>query len=96
MFRPVNRTVGLHPKFGSLALYQILPFFIFSVLVFYLKDLLGFSWIVAAILVGLLSGTVLLVLGDKPWLFFSRLISVPYVVRAGAMYQPLLEQEEQD
>jgi predicted permease len=88
--RSVNRTVGLSPKVGSLALYQFVPLVFFLLLVFYLKELLGFSWIVAAILVGFLSGLTMLFLGDNPSLFFSRLVKVPYVIRGGALYQPLL------
>jgi hypothetical protein len=95
MTRSVNRTVGLSPKIGSLALYQVIPFFVSTVVVYYLKELLGFSWIIAAFWIGLLSGASLLLLNDKPWLFFSRLIPVPYVVRGGAIYQPLLELEKE-
>lgn len=96
MFRPVNPTVGSHPKFLSLGFYQLIPIVCIMAFVFYLRELLGFSWIMAVFLMGVLSGGVLLLLGDKPWLFFSRFVEAPYVVRGGAMYEPLLKQEEQN
>jgi hypothetical protein len=93
MFRPINRTIGLSPKIGSLALYQILPFGTYAATAYYLKEILGFSWLAYAVVVSLMTGATFLLLGDKPWLFFSRTMEVPYLVRGGTLYQPLLREE---
>lgn len=90
MFRPINRTIGLSPKIGSMALYQILPLGAYAAIAYYSKQLLGFSWLTYAVIVSLMTGATFLLLGDKPWLFFSRIKKVPYIVRGGTLYQPLL------
>ncbi|MGH2414520.1 MAG: hypothetical protein ACRDEA_12715 [Microcystaceae cyanobacterium] len=93
-FRLVNRAIGLHPKFGPFALYQVFFFGLFAGLVYFLKELLGFSWIVGVLLTGAFSATFLILLGNRPWLFYSRLVRVPHVVRAGTLYSPLLLERE--
>ena len=90
-FRPINRAVGLAPLVGTLAFYQIVPALGITILIYYLKTLVGFSWLIAAIIWGLLTGCLLAVLGEKPWLFLGRVTKVPDVVRGGANYQPLLK-----
>jgi hypothetical protein len=96
MFRPINRTIGLTPKIGSLALYQLLPLGAYAATAYYLKQLLGFSWLTYALVVSLLTGITFLLLGDKPWLFFSRITKVPYVVRGGLLYEPILSRRDEE
>ena len=90
-FRPINRAVGLAPKVGTFAFYQIVPALGITILIYYLKTLVGWSWLITAIIWGLCTGCILAVLGDKPWLFLGRVTKVPYVVRGGANYQTLLK-----
>ncbi len=90
-FRAINLAVGLSPTVGSLSLYQIIPLLGMAMGIYYLKIWLNFSGLLAAILLGFSSGIFLAVLGDKPWLFLSRIKKVPYLVRSGAYYYPLLK-----
>ncbi|MGK7932254.1 MAG: hypothetical protein AB4041_12580 [Microcystaceae cyanobacterium] len=90
-FRPINRAVGLAPRVGTFAFYQIVPALGITIGMYYLKTLVGWSWLLTAIIWGILTGSLLAVLGDKPWLFLGRVTKVPSVVRAGANYQPLLK-----
>ena len=87
-FRPVNRTLGVQPKIGPLALHQVTPFLISLVVTYVLKDLLGFDWVVAALLVGAMTGGSLALLGNQPGRFFAQLKSCPYLVRGGCHYVP--------
>ncbi len=90
-FRPINRAVGIAPKLGTFAFYQIVPALGITIGIYYLKTWWGFSWLIAAISWGLLTGCLLAVLGERPWLFLGRVTKVPYVVRGGSHYQPLLK-----
>ena len=90
-FRPINRAVGLAPLVGKLAFYQIVPVLGITIGMYYLKTLVGWSWLLTAIIWGILTGCLLAVLGDKPWLFLGRVTKVPDVARGGANYQPLLK-----
>jgi hypothetical protein len=85
-FRPVNRTLGVQPKIGPFALHQVAPFLLSLALTYALKDLLGFDWLVAALLVAALTGSSLALLGNQPWRFFAQLKPCPYVVRGGCQY----------
>ena len=85
-FRPVNRTLGVQPKIGPFALHQVAPFLGSVALTYFLKDLLGFDWTVAALLVGGMTGGSLALLGNQPWRFFAQLTSCPKVVRGGCYY----------
>ncbi len=92
-FRRVNRALSLQPKVGPFNFYQVMVFIGLGLPTYYLKELLGFSWLIAGITVSCSSGIFLLLLGNKPWLFFSRLKKAPNVVRAGVLYIPLLSQK---
>ena len=87
-FRPVNRTLGVSPKIGPLALHQVAPFLLSLAVTYVLKDLLDFDWVVAALLVGAMTGSALALLGNQPWRFFAQLKSCPDVVRGGSHYVP--------
>lgn len=93
-FRRVNGALGIQPRIGPFNIYQLVPLLLSLTISFVLKDLLGFDWLVMALFVGGLTGSSIAILGDKPWLFFAQIKSVPYIVRGGAMYQPLLREEE--
>ena len=92
-FRQVNRALSLQPKVGPFDLYQVLVFVGFGIPGYYLKELLGFSWLMAGILVTFGTGIFLVLLGKKPWLFFSRIKKIPNSFRAGVLYECLMEQE---
>ncbi len=92
-FRQVNRALSLQPKVGPFDLYQVLVFVGFGLPGYYLKELLGFSWLIAGILVTTATGIFLVLLGKKPWLFFSRIKKFPNSYRAGVLYYSLIEQE---
>lgn len=87
-FRPVNRTLGVPPKIGPLALHQVAPFLLSLAITYVLKDLLDFDWVIAALLVGGMTGSALALLGHQPWRFFAQLKSCPNVVRGGSHYVP--------
>ena len=89
-FRPVNRAVGMSPKLGAFSLYQLVPLAAIAMGSWYLRALLDFSWITTALVWGTFSGTTLALLGDKPWLFYSRNMKVPTLVRFGLPYNPWL------
>jgi hypothetical protein len=86
-FRPVNRTLGVQPKIGPFALHQVAPFLFSVAFTYALKDLLGFDWLVAALLVGAMTGGSLALLGNHPWRFFAQIKPCPRVVRGGCQYR---------
>ena len=88
-FRPVNRTLGAQPRIGPFALYQIAPFFLSLLFTYLLQGLLGFDWILGALIICALTGGSLVLLGKQPWRFFAQITDCPQVVRAGCYYQPL-------
>ena len=63
-FRPINRAVGLAPLIGRLAFYQIVPVLGITIGMYYLKTLVGWSWLLTAIIWGILTGCLLAVLPD--------------------------------
>ena len=87
-FRPVNRTLGAQPRIGPFALYQIAPFFLSLLFTYLLQGLLGFDWILGALIIWRsYSWITLVLLGKHPWRFFAQITDCPQVVRAGCYYR---------
>ncbi len=89
-FRGINKAIGLNAKIGSFALYQVFSTLLWGLSSYYFKQAMGGSWMGAVGLFALGNGTTLLLLGDKPWMFLSRLVRVPHLFTIRMTYRPLL------
>lgn len=85
--RLINQAVGEAPTLGSLTFSQIIPIFGLALAIYYAKEIFGFPWLFAAILWGFLSGILLALLGNRPSLFWSRLMPKPNWARGGLDYE---------
>lgn len=90
-FRPINRAIGLSPRVGSFALYQVLSTLFWGIISLSAKNALNLNWMLPVVFFSAANGLTLLFLGDKPWLFLSRLEGVPQIFLLRESYQPLLK-----
>ena len=88
-FRPINRTLGAQPRIGPFAVYQIAPFLFSLIITYFLQGLLGFDWVLGALMIGAFTGGALVILGNHPWRFFAQITDCPTVVRGGCFYRAL-------
>lgn len=92
--RIVNRALGKQPKIGPFPANQLLPLLIVLVLSYIVKQVFALSWINASLFAGWLLGSIWTIGGERHWRFLLKLVRVPYFVRGGICYKPLLDCQE--
>jgi hypothetical protein len=89
-FRPVNTLVGTALKIGGLSIGQMIPVAGFMCLIGWLTMIFNWPVWISGGAIGVFTGAIVLLLGQRPWLFFSRISRPPYWVRVGVPYKRLL------
>jgi hypothetical protein len=92
--RLVNRAVGMQLKVGMIPLGQVAVIGAIGFLLIYATLLIRWPYYVGLLLFAFFSGTILALLGDRPWLFLHKFAPPPRVARGGAWYYPLLRVRE--
>lgn len=90
--RLVNRAVGMQLKIGMLPLSQLALIGMVGFVLLYLTLLLKWPFYIGLLIFALISGTLIALLGEKPWLFLHKFAKPPQIVRGGSWYHPLLQQ----
>jgi len=89
-FRTVNRILGSQPKVGPFAAHQLIPFAIIFVLGFMAMQILQLNWLDLIFIDASLMFTYVLVFSKHSSQITCRMYQCPYIVRGGAIYNPLL------
>ena len=90
-FRPVNQILGTQPRLGPIAANQIIPFSFMFIISWFARELLALSWVHTIFLAIGLCGCSWMLIGDRPWVFYSKFWAVPYLVRGRVNYDSILE-----
>lgn len=92
--RLVNRAVGMQLKIGMLPLSQLALIGMIGFILLYLSLLFKWPFYVGLLIFALISGALIALLGEKPWLFLHKFASPPQIVRGGSWYHPLVPRKK--
>ncbi|MEQ8463296.1 hypothetical protein [Coleofasciculus sp. G3-WIS-01] len=89
-FRTVNQILGTQPRLGPFPADQVVPWSLIGLLGYILKQLLGWNLLWTGLFVAWGWATWWTLTGAKGWMFLSKFIGVPRIVRGYKRFQPLL------